>query len=115
MAFRFRRTLKVAPGIRLNLTKKGASVRVGPRGAGVTMGTSGTTVSAGLPGTGLHTSKKLSHGTRKTPTALRETANPASAPVETPPRATAQLGFFGWTGVIVWIGIGLWLIGRLLG
>jgi hypothetical protein len=118
MAFRFRRTLKVAPGIRLNLTKKGASVRVGPRGAGVTMGTSGTTVSAGLPGTGLHASKKLSNAARaasKTPTTPHERADPDFALVETPARETARLGFLGWTGVIVWVGIGFWLIGKFFG
>jgi len=51
--------MKIAPGIKLNLTKKGISARVGPKGAGVTIGTSGTTVSAGIPGSGLHVSQKV--------------------------------------------------------
>lgn len=67
MAFRFRRTMKIAPGVRLNLTKSGASVRVGPRGAGVTTGTSGTTVSAGIPGTGLNFSEKAKRADQPEP------------------------------------------------
>ena len=51
--------MKIAPGVRINLTKKGVSARVGPRGAGITTGTSGTTVSAGIPGSGLHVSEKI--------------------------------------------------------
>ncbi|MCE5202784.1 MAG: DUF4236 domain-containing protein [Coriobacteriales bacterium] len=60
MAIRFRRTVKLAPGVRLNLGKRGVSVRVGGRGLGVTTGTSGTRVSAGIPGTGLYATKKVS-------------------------------------------------------
>lgn len=53
MAIRFRRTLKIAPGLSLNLGKKSASVRVGGRNVGYTVGTKGRTVSASIPGTGL--------------------------------------------------------------
>jgi hypothetical protein len=60
MVFRFRRSMKLAPGIRVNLNKGGPSVRVGPRGAGVTVGTKGTRASAGIPGTGLSYSSKVS-------------------------------------------------------
>jgi hypothetical protein len=59
MALRFRWTKKLAPGLRLNLGKGSASMRVGPKGAGMTFGSSGTTASAGIPGTGLHYTQKL--------------------------------------------------------
>lgn len=62
MAIRFRRTMKIAPGVRLNLTKTGVSARVGPKGVGMTVGASGTTLSAGLPGTGIHVSEMLTKG-----------------------------------------------------
>jgi len=51
--FRFRRSIKIFPGIRLNIGKKSASVSVGVRGAHVTMGTKGTRTTLGIPGTGL--------------------------------------------------------------
>lgn len=60
MALRFRRSIRIAPGVRLNVGKKSMSVRVGGRGFGVTTGTSGTRVSAGIPGTGIYATKKVS-------------------------------------------------------
>ena len=59
MAFRFRRTHKIAPGLKLNVGNKSLSVRAGGRGFGLTSGTAGSRVSAGLPGTGLSYTKKL--------------------------------------------------------
>jgi hypothetical protein len=101
MPLRFRRTLKIAPGVRINLTKTGISARVGPRGAGVTVGTSGTTVSAGIPGSGLHVSQKL-----------KKSAAPSNEVTSVPVSegSAKGLGFFGWLGVLV-IMLGLlWLI-----
>lgn len=58
MGFNFKKSKKIAPGVKLNLGKKGASVRLGGKGAGVTLGTSGkVTASAGIPGTGLYYTK----------------------------------------------------------
>lgn len=53
MSFRFRRTLKISPGVRLNFSKSGISTTVGRRGAGVTMGKRGTYANTGIPGTGM--------------------------------------------------------------
>lgn len=53
MAIRFRKTFKVAPGLKLNLGKKSASVRIGGKNFGHTIGTAGRTTSASIPGTGL--------------------------------------------------------------
>ncbi|WP_245504462.1 DUF4236 domain-containing protein [Rhizobium ruizarguesonis] len=60
---RFRKSFKLAPGLRLNIGKRGASVRVGPKGAGYTVGTSGQRVSAIVPGTGVGFSSRI--GKRK--------------------------------------------------
>ena len=54
MGFRFFRRVRIAPGINLNLTKKGVSASVGPRGAKYTVGTSGTRKTVSIPGTGLY-------------------------------------------------------------
>lgn len=53
MGFRFRRSLRIAPGIRLNLGKRGMSLSLGRRGASVTIGDRGTYANVGLPGSGL--------------------------------------------------------------
>lgn len=57
MAFRFRKSVKIAPGIRLNFSKSGVSTSIGKRGATVNLSKRGTRVTVGLPGTGLSTSK----------------------------------------------------------
>lgn len=53
MALRFRRSIKIAPGVRWNVGLKSSSLSFGPRGAKLTAGTRGTRATIGLPGTGL--------------------------------------------------------------
>src|SRR4051794_3895267 len=53
MGFRFRRSFKIIPGVRLNLSGSGASVSLGPRGLRYTIGSRGTRTTVGLPGSGL--------------------------------------------------------------
>jgi Protein of unknown function (DUF4236) len=59
MGFRFRRSLRLLPGIRLNLSKSGVSASFGIRGAHVTVGPRGTTTSVGLPGTGFSYTSRI--------------------------------------------------------
>jgi hypothetical protein len=51
--FRFRRSIKIAPGIRWSFGKKSTSLNIGGRGANYTVGTSGSRTTVGIPGTGL--------------------------------------------------------------
>jgi hypothetical protein len=53
MSFRFRRSIKILPGIRLNFGKRGISTSIGVRGAHVTFDKTGTRTTVGLPGSGL--------------------------------------------------------------
>lgn len=53
MSLRFRRSLPLGKFLRLNISKTGASISVGPRGASVNVGPRGVTRNIGLPGTGL--------------------------------------------------------------
>jgi hypothetical protein len=54
MGFRFRKSISICPGVRLNLGKSGvSSLSVGPRGASVSIGKRGTHANLGLPGTGV--------------------------------------------------------------
>jgi hypothetical protein len=56
---RFRRSIKLAPGFRLNLSGSGLSASVGPRGASMTFGRRGAFFNAGIPGTGLSSRQRL--------------------------------------------------------
>lgn len=62
MSFRFRRSISLIPGVRLNLGKSGASISVGPRGARVTIGKRGVRATAGIPGTGFSVSEQAALG-----------------------------------------------------
>jgi hypothetical protein len=97
MRFRFRRTVQLFPGLRLNLSKSGVSASVGTRGAWLTFGRNGPRATVGLPGTGI--SYTATGSTRE------------HQGVGTPPRK----GSAGWLVVLVLMlaiaaGIG-WLIG----
>ena len=60
MAWNFRKKIKIAPGIHLNLSKGGLSTSIGPKGAKVTFGKNGTYINKGIPGTGLYSRERLS-------------------------------------------------------
>ncbi len=62
MALRFFKRVKLAPGVKLNISKSGPSVSVGPQGAALTVGKTGVRASAGIPGSGLRVVKKLDSG-----------------------------------------------------
>jgi hypothetical protein len=59
MYFRFRRSLSLFPGIKLNLNKSTPSLTVGERGAHLTLGKGGAAVGAGIPGTGMSLRQRL--------------------------------------------------------
>jgi hypothetical protein len=57
MGFRFRKSVKVLPGVRLNVTNKGVSTSVGVKGSRLTIGKKGMTSTTSIPGSGIsHTS-----------------------------------------------------------
>ena len=60
MGWRYRKRIKILPGIHINISKSGISTNVGVKGASVTFGPKGTYVNAGLPGTGLYRRDKVS-------------------------------------------------------
>lgn len=60
--FRFRRSIQILPGLRLNLGKRSTSVSIGGRGAHVTIGgPRGTRTTIGIPGSGLSYSETTGH------------------------------------------------------
>lgn len=75
MGLNFRKSIKIAPGIRVNISKKGlSSVSVGGKGARVNVSKKGTRTTVGIPGTGLsyttNTSYKKSKGAFNEPVHL---------------------------------------------
>jgi hypothetical protein len=53
MGFRFRRSIRLAPGLRINLSKGAPSLSVGGHGLTQNFGPHGARSTFGLPGTGL--------------------------------------------------------------
>ena len=54
MAFRFRKSIKLFPGVKLNLSKKGiSSLSIGKRGARINISKKGIQTTLGIPGTGI--------------------------------------------------------------
>lgn len=61
-SLRYFRRVQIAPGVRLNLGRRGASLSLGVRGAHITLGRSGIRRTVGLPGTGVfYTSRTGRH------------------------------------------------------
>lgn len=69
MGLRFRRTMKIGPGLRLNFNKNSIGLSIGPRGAKYTINSSGRrTASVGIPGSGLYYTESSGGGRRKSET-----------------------------------------------
>ncbi len=67
MALRFRKSIKLAPGIRWNLSGSGSSWTFGPRGASIGVGKRGTFLNTGIPGTGLYSRSKFANDSEARP------------------------------------------------
>jgi len=89
MTIRFRRSVKILPGVRINFNKNSTSLSLGTRGAHYTMSSTGRrTVSAGIPGTGIYayetvnprTPKRQSAKSAETPADLESFAQPTPKP-----------------------------------
>lgn len=78
MVFRFRKSVRILPGVRLNFSKSGTSVSLGTRGLRYTVGPKGTRTTIGLPGTGLSWTEYRSHKANK-PTISPAANNPTVA------------------------------------
>ena len=69
MGLRFRKSIKIAPGLKINLNKNSVSATIGTKGAHYTVNSKGKkTVSAGIPGTGISYVKTVG-GSKQAPPA----------------------------------------------
>lgn len=82
MGFRFRKSLNILPGVRVNLSGSGASLSMGPRGASVSIGKQGVYGNIGIPGTGLSWRERLDkHSRRPAPPLTRKEPAPIPSQV----------------------------------
>ena len=65
MGLRFRKSVKICKGVKVNFSKSGASLSIGGRGHSLNFGGQGTRATVGIPGTGLSYSTKLSGNQKK--------------------------------------------------
>lgn len=69
MGWRFRRSIRIVPGVRINLGKRGlSSVSVGGKGATFNAGRRGSMTTFSLPGTGLSYQHRFRKRPKKLPT-----------------------------------------------
>ena len=57
MAWKFRKRIKIAPGLTINVSRSGVSTTIGSKGASVNIGKNGTYLNTGIPGTGIYESE----------------------------------------------------------
>lgn len=103
MGFRFRRSIKIVSGVRLNFSKSGTSVSVGGSGLHYTVGHGKRRTTVGIPGTGLSYTavRNASPGNHVPPTAL----NPSSS--RTLMHKVGVAGIIGFAAICC-----LWTIGH---
>jgi Protein of unknown function (DUF4236) len=61
MGLRFRKSIKLVPGVRLNVGLRRASLSLGGKGFTYNVGTKGSRVTVGIPGSGLSYTAPVSH------------------------------------------------------
>jgi len=67
MGFRFSKSFRLLPGLRLNLSKTGPSVSLGRAPFTLNLGPRGTRTTASLPGTGLSHVSRTKGGRKRRP------------------------------------------------
>ena len=88
---RFRKSIKLLPGAKLNLSKSGVSASIGPKGATVNLSPGKKTrITAGIPGTGLSHTESI--GSDPSPMNL-------PAPDGPPPPLWLSVARSTWSGI----------------
>lgn len=93
MGWRYRRSVKLFPGLKVNLSKTGTSLSVGGRGATMNIGKRGVRRTLSIPGTG------ISHVTQRSWGSL-----PSTSPKPTISPSQQQSRVLKWIaiGVLAW-------------
>src|SRR5712692_10016071 len=95
--FRLFRRKKLVPGLTMNLSRSGPSLRFGGRGAGVTVGgRRRLRATVGIPGSGIYYTKTANGGRR-----IRRSAAPLRSTYTGPASATSYKGCLYAVGILV--------------
>jgi hypothetical protein len=100
MGFRFRKSIRIGPGLRWNFGKRGSSLSVGGRGATVNIGSRGVRQTVGFPGTGLSYSNWTPWKSKST------SILPSNL---TPQQQLVQARNHAWFKTILWAAFGILL------
>ncbi len=106
MAWSYRKRVRIAPGVHLNLSRRGVSTTIGVRGASVNFGKKGTYVNTGIPGTGFYNRQKILGGRGRPHASVKRN-------IHTSPSGGGQLLGYGCAGILalLFLFMGLiWLI-----
>ncbi|WP_429727680.1 DUF4236 domain-containing protein [Bacillus spizizenii] len=87
MGFKFRKSVKIAPGVKLNINSKSVGISAGVKGARVSVNSKGrTTTTVGIPGTGISYSNTTTSKKSKNKTVDKKTTpNPPRMQVDSSP------------------------------
>lgn len=104
MGFRFRKSVRLMPGVRLNLSKGGISTSLGGRGGSINIGKRGVRATAGIPGSGLSYSQQLF-------TAPKGPSQSAVPPAQTTPSGKPAVSVGLVAGLMAILGLGFCSVG----
>ena len=91
MGLKFRKSIKVAPGVKLNLNTNSTSVTIGTKGVHYTVNSNGKkTTSASIPGTGLNYVSTTSGQKQETKTSKKTSSKTAPTNKTTPSKRSSK-------------------------
>ena len=79
MSWRFRKTFRVIPGVKLNLTSRGLSATLGAAPFSVNVGPKGVYRNVSIPGTGIWDRERIHGPSSRPPTFTRSFPGPGTA------------------------------------
>ncbi len=114
MGLRFRKSFKIAPGVKINLGKKSTSISLGGKGVHYTLTSKGKrTTSIGIPGTGVYYTSSSKKQTKKN--ASKEVRNANNEKKETKTMDSKRWYQKSWAIIlflIIFFPVGLYLMWR---
>lgn len=98
---RFQKRIKLLPGIKINLSRRGMSLSIGKPGATLNLGIRGAKITAGIPGTGISHTESLN---RREPQRFTSDVEPSGS--DDPFEIAIGVAIF-----VVVIGLMIWMFG----